>query len=1066
MIALFFLNRRVLAGTISLLLLLLGAVSLYQLPVEQCPQITPPTIRVTTVYPGASAQVVADTVAAPIEQQISGVEGMLYMSSTSAADGTYALTVTFDIDTDLDKAQALIQNRLTIAEAQLPEEVQRQGLVVTKQTAGVMMVVSLTSDDPSHDELFLANYATLRVRDELARIPGVGEVQVYGAGAYSMRVWLDPDKLHAYSLTTKDVVNALGQQNMQAAAGQIGQPPAPDGSPFQLSVTAPGRLTDPAEFERVIVKTGPGSEPVFLKDIASVELGGLSYDTFTRHEERDAAAVLVYQLPGSNALDVARGVREVMNRLAEKFPSGVRHGYPYDSTPFVDAAIHEVYRTLIEAGVLVLVVILLFLGSWRATLVPATTVPVTIVGAFAFMYLLGFSINLLTLFGLVLAIGIVVDDAIVIVEAVTRHIEKGLSPREATLRAMKEVTGPILGITLVLMAVFIPASFLQGTTGRMYQQFALTIAATALLSALNAITLKPVQSATWLRAAKPHKNLFSRAFSNTFLGIQSAYVSTVRQLVRVPLLVLALTVPLILFTAWSFSKLPSGFLPADDQGYGIVVVQLPNGASLERTRVATDEVSKVLAKTPGVETWMTLGGYSLLDGANAPNTATLFVMFTPFEARKGRADLSQHAILGSLNNDFRLIRDANAFAIAPPAMIGLGVAGGFELQVEDREGVGLDEVQSQTSRLLDSLQGASEIGSLSANFRAGVPQLEADINREKVHRLDLTMDDVFGTLQTALGSVYVNDFNKFGRTFQVRVQASAASRDEPEDMLRLSVRNRQGEMVPLGSVLSVRESFGPQFVKRYNTYPAISVFGSAPPGKSSGPAMAAIEHAAGRTLPATIGLEWTGLAFEEKRVGGQYLVVFAFTVTMVFIVLAPLYESRVLPFAILLTTPLGLLGVASAALFAGIEFNVYVQIGAVLIVALASKNAILIVEFAREMRLDGKSITEAAIEAAKERLRPVLMTSIAFIAGVVPLVLAEGAGAASRRSLGIAVFGGMITSTVLAVYFVPVAYVIAQRIDEMFHGTKWKTIATSEFAGLESPDRSTISAESANGIKI
>lgn len=1062
MIAQFFLNRKVLAGTISLLLLLLGAVSLHQLPVEQYPQITPPTIRVTTVYPGASAQVVADTVAAPIEQQINGVERMLYMSSTSAADGTYALTVTFDIGTDLDKAQTLIQNRLTIAEAQLPDEVRRQGLVVTKQTAGVMMVVSLTSDDPSHDELFLANYATLRVRDELARIPGVGEVQVYGAGAYSMRVWLDPDKLHAYSLTTKDVVKALGQQNMQAAAGQIGQPPTAGGSRFQLSVTALGRLTDPAEFERVIVKTGAGSEPVFLGDIATVELGGLSYDTFTRHEERDAAAILIYQLPGSNALDVAGGVREAMNRLAEKFPDGVQHGYPYDSTPFVDAAIHEVYRTLLEAGVLVLVVIHLFLGSWRATLVPATTVPVTIVGAFAFMHLLGFSINLLTLFGLVLAIGIVVDDAIVIVEAVTRHIERGLSPREATLQAMKEVTGPILGITLVLMAVFIPASFLEGTTGRMYQQFALTIAATALLSALNALTLKPVQSATWLRPSKPRKNLLIRAFSRMFLVFQSAYVWTVRQLVRVPLLVLTLSVPLILLTAWSFSKLPSGFLPADDQGYGIVVVQLPDAASLNRTRAATDEVSKVLAKTPGVETWMTLGGYSLLDGANAPNTATLFVMFAPFEARKGRADLTQQAILGSLNNDFRLIHDANAFAIAPPAIIGLGVAGGFELQVEDREGVGLDDVQKQTSRLLETLHGAPEIGSLSANFRAGVPQLEADINREKVHRLDLTMDDVFGTLQTALGSVYVNDFNKFGRTFQVRVQASAVSRDQPEDMLRLSVRNRQGDMVPLGSVLSIRESIGPQFVKRYNTYPAISVFGSAPPGKSSGPAMTAIEHAAGKTLPTSIGLEWTGLAFEEQRVGGQYIVVFAFAVTMVFIVLAPLYESRVLPFAILLTTPLGLLGVASAALFAGIEFNVYVQIGAVLIVALASKNAILIVEFARELRLDGKSIEDAAIEAAKERLRPVLMTSIAFIAGVVPLVLAEGAGAASRRSLGTAVLGGMITSTVLAVYFVPVAYVIAQKIDDMLHGFNLETKPAGEGKELDSPKPSAVTLETAN----
>ncbi len=683
-----------------------------------------------------------------------------------------------------------------------------------------------------------------------------------------------------------------------------------------------------------------------------------------------------------------------------------------------------------------LVVILVFLGSWRATLVPATTVPVTIVGAFAFMHMLGFSVNLLTLFGLVLAIGIVVDDAIVIVEAVTRHIERGLSPREATLRAMKEVTGPILGITLVLMAVFIPASFLQGTTGRMYQQFALTIAATALLSALNAITLKPVQSATWLRASKPRRNFFNRAFNKAFQLVQTIYASTIRRLVKMPLLVLSLSVPLMLLTAWTFSRLPSGFLPADDQGYGIVVVQLPDAASLDRTRNATDEVTKVLAKTRGVETWMTLGGFSLLDGANAPNSATFFVMFEPFDERKGRAELTQQAILGSLNNDFLAIRDANAFAIAPPAIIGLGVAGGFELQVEDREGVGYEESQKHTNRLLEILQGAPEIGSLSASLRSGVPQLEADINREKVHRLGLTMEDVFGTLQTALGSVYVNDFNKFGRTFQVRVQADAAYRDQPNDILRLSVRNRQGSMVPLGSVLTVRESFGPQFVKRYNTYPTISVFGSAPPGKSSGPAIAAIEQAAGKTLPPTMGLEWTGLAFEEQRVGGQYIVVIAFALVMVYLVLAPLYESWVLPFAVLLTTPLGLLGVASAALYAGVEFNVYVQIGAVLIVAIASKNAILIVEFARDLRLEGKSIADAAIEAASERLRPVLMTSIAFIAGVVPLVLAEGAGAASRSSLGIAVFGGMITSTVLAVFFVPVAYVVAQRIDEMFSRTK------------------------------
>ncbi len=1032
MIAQYFLNHKVLAGTISLLLLLLGVISIHRLPVEQYPQITPPSIRVTAVYPGASAQVVADTVAAPIEQQVNGIERMIYMSSTSAGDGTYSLNLTFDIGTDLDKAQTRIQNRLTIAEAQLPEEVRRQGLVVSKQSSGVMMVVSLTSDDPEDGELFLANYATLHIRDQLARVPGVGEVQVYGAGSYSMRVWLDPDKLHAYSLTTQDVIRALSVQNAHAASGQIGQPPTAGDYPYQFSVTAIGRLADPSEFKRVVVKTGTDSRTVFLEDVAEVELGGMSYDTFTKHEGRDAAAILVYQLPGSNALDVARGIRETMNQLAEKFPTNIHHGYPYDSTPFVDAAVHEVYRTLIEAGVLVLIVILVFLGNWRATLVPATTVPVTIIGAFTFMHLLGYSVNLLTLFGLVLAIGIVVDDAIVIVEAVSRHIDRGLSPRDATLRAMKEVTGPILAITLVLMAVFIPASFLQGTTGRMYQQFALTIAATALLSALNAITLKPVQAAAWLRPPRPRKNILISALNKTFQNVQTLYIRIVRRLVRMPILVLSLGVPTMLLTAWTFSRLPSGFLPQDDQGYGIVIVQLPDAASVDRTRIAAEEVAKVLSKTPGVETWMTLGGFSLLDGANAPNAATFFVMFTPFEERKDKSELSQQAILGSLNRDLLAVRDAHAFAIAPPAIIGLGVAGGFELQIEDREGVGPEESQKHASRLIEVLQGTPEIDSLSANFRSAVPQIEVDINREKVHRLGLTMEDVFGTLQAALGSVYVNDFNKFGRTFQVRVQAEASSRDRPDDILRLSVRNRQGAMVPLGSVLRIRESFGPQFVKRYNTFPTISVFGSAPKNKSSGPAISAIEKAASETLPPEMGLEWTGLAFEEQRVGSQYTVVFAFAVIMVFLVLAPLYESWFLPLAVLTTAPLGLLGVAGAALYAGIDFNVYVQVGAVLIVALASKNAILIVEFARDLRLEGKSIIDAAVEAARDRLRPVLMTSIAFIAGVVPLVFAEGAGAISRRSLGVAVFGGMMISTLLAVIFVPVAYVVAQRIDEVF----------------------------------
>ncbi|CAN5897862.1 multidrug efflux RND transporter permease subunit [soil metagenome] len=1036
MIAEFFIDRRVLAGTISWMLLLLGGVSLLRLPVEQYPQITPPTVRVATVYPGASAQVVADTVASPIEQQVNGVERMLYMSSTSAADGAYGLTITFEIGTDLDKAQTLVQNRLNVAEAQLPEEVRRQGLVVSKQASGVMLVVSLTSDEPAHDGLFLANYAQLRLRDELARVPGVGEVQVYGAGTYSMRVWPDPDKLWAYSLTAQDVVRAIAEQNVHVAAGQVGQPPTPTGRPFQLSVTASGRLSDPAEFRRIVVKSGAAGQPVFLGDVARVELGGVNYDSFTQHQGREAAALLVYQLPGSNALEAARGVKAAMARFSERFPPGLAYGYPYDTTPFVDAAIHEVYKTLIEAGVLVLLVILLFLQDWRATLVPATTVPITIVGTFALMGLLGYSVNLLTLFGLVLAIGIVVDDAIVIVENVAHHIERGLPPREATVEAMREVTGPVIGMTLVLMAVFLPAAFLRGTTGQMYQQFALTIAATAALSAINALTLKPVQCAAWLRPSASRKNRFARAFDRCYGLVERTYVAVVRRIIRRPAAMLGLFVPMIALTGWGYGRLPSSFLPADDQGYAIVIVQLPDSASIGRTRAATDAVSAVLGRTPGVRTWMMLGGFSLLDNANASNAATCFVMFDPFDERTGNPAVTQEAIIGALNQGFADVRDAVAFAVAPPAIIGLGVAGGFEMQIEDREGVGLDELQRRTQEIVDAAQASGAVAQLTTSFRSGVPQLRADIDREKVRRLGLTLEDVFATLQAAFGSVYVNDFNKFGRTYQVRVQADGRFREHAASALRLQVRNRDGRMVPLGAVLRLRDSIGPQFVKRYNTHPSAAILGTPTPGTGSGAALAAMERVAEDKLPSSMGYEWTGISFEEKRVGGEAATVFALAVVMVYMVLAPLYESWILPLAVLLAAPLGLVGVVGAVMTAGIENNVYVQIGSVLIVALACKNAILIVEFARELRRAGVPIHEAALHAARQRLRPILMTSLAFIAGVLPLVFAEGAGAASRRSLGTAVFGGMISSTVLVIFFVPAAYVVAQRIDERRRGSR------------------------------
>ena len=1041
MIAKFFLDRPVLGGTISWLLLLLGVVSLWRLPVEQYPPIAPPTVRIATVYPGASAQVVADTVAAPIEQQINGVERMLYMSSTSAADGTYGLVVTFEIGTDLDKAQTLVQNRLSVAEAQLPEEVRRQGLVVSKQSAGILMVVSLTSDDSEHDGLFLTNYATLRCRDELARTPGVGEVQVFGAGTYSMRVWLDPDKLRAYSLTPQDVARALAEQNVQVAAGQVGQPPSPGDRPFQLTVTATGRLSEAEQFRSVVVKTGTAGQLVYLRDVARVELGGVNYDSFTEQAGREAGALLIFQLPGSNALETARGIKEAMNRLSLKFPVGMKHDYPYDSTIFVEEAVYEVYRTLIEAGVLVLIVILVFLHDWRATLVPATTVPVTVVGAFAAMWLLGYSINLLSLFGLVLAIGIVVDDAIVIVENVAHHIEAGLPPREATIKAMNEVTGPVIGITLVLMAVFVPAALLSGTTGQMYRQFALTIAATAALSALNALTIKPVQCVAWLRPRPEKKNIFARAFDWCYSWIEAGFAAIVSLLVRRPTGVLLLTVALTGLAGWGYTRIPSSFLPADDQGYAIIVVQLPDSASLKRTRAATDAVSNILSKTHGVKSWMMLGGFSLLDNAAASNSAACFVLFESFEERKGKPELSQDAIIGSLNMQFASMREAMTFAIPPPAIIGLGVAGGFEIQIEDREGVGLETLEQRTQEILAAAGTNPAIGPINTTFRAGVPQLRAEIDREKVRRLGLTLGDVFATLQSTYGSAYINDFNKFGRTYQVRLQAEGSYRDREMDMMRLQVRNRDGKMVPLGAVMQLRESVGPQFVKRYNTYPAAALLGTIPPGVSSGTSMAAMEKIASERLPATMGYDWTGLAFEEKRVGQETIIVFALAVIMVYMVLSPLYESRILPLAVLMVVPLGLLGVVGGVLYAGIDNNVYVQIGAVLIIALASKNAILIVEFARELRHAGLSIPDAALQAARQRLRPILMTSLAFIAGVIPLVLAQGAGAASRRSLGVAVLGGMIASTVLAVFIVPVFFVVAQAADEWWRGTPAPTPA-------------------------
>jgi hydrophobic/amphiphilic exporter-1 (mainly G- bacteria), HAE1 family len=1027
----FFIERPIFANVIAIVTVLIGAVALYGLPIEQYPEITPPTVQVRAVYPGANAEVVSKTVAQPIEEQVNGVENMLYMSSVSSGDGSYSLTVTFDIGTNLDTAQVLLQNRVSVAEPLLPEEVKRQGVTVKKQSSNILLVVSLSSPDGTYDNLFLSNYATLRVRDALARVKGVGEVTVFGASNYSMRVWLDPERLKVRGLTTQDVVASIQEQNVQVAAGTVGQPPSPEGVDFQYTVTVLGRLSDVEQFENIIVKTGNATQVTRLKDIARIELGAQTYDQFNLKQGQPTANIGIYQLPGANALDVARQVIDTIDTLSKKFPKGIKVDYPLNTTKFVDASIHEVYKTLLEAGILVLIVILVFLQDWRAVLIPATTVPVTIIGAFAALYALGFSANMLTLFGLVLAIGIVVDDAIVIVENAAHHIEKGEPPKQATIRAMDEVLGPIIGITLVLMAVFLPSAFLGGITGQLYRQFALTIAATALISAINAVTLKPAQCALWLRPPSGKKNFFYRGFNRVYQFFENIYVAFVRRFVRHRFLMMLAFIALVIGTGWAYTRVPTGFFPTEDQGYILMAVQLPDAASQGRQREVMKKIDDILKETDGVEDFFTIGGLNLLDGSSASNAGTVFVTFEPWDVRleKGR---TQEVLLGEIGMKLAGIKEAVAFAFPPPAIRGLGFRAGFQMQIEDRADVGLAELQSVTQSVLDVARTQTSLvgQTLNSTFRPGVPQLFVDVDRDKVKALDIPLAAVFNTLQAYLGSAYVNDFNKFGRTYQVRVQAEPRFRADPQDIERLEVRNRTGSMIPLGSVAKITKSFGPQIINRYNLYPSASITGEPAQGVSSGEALRVMEQIADDNMPETMGYEWTNISFQEKKVGNEQYLIFALAVLLVYLVLAAQYESWLTPVAVLLVVPTGILGAIAAVWIRGMDNNLYTQIGIVLIIALASKNAILIVEFARELRHRGRSILEAAVEASQMRFRPILMTSFAFILGIVPLVIATGAGSGGQRALGTAVFGGMIASTFLAVIFVPVFFVIIQTIEE------------------------------------
>jgi HAE1 family hydrophobic/amphiphilic exporter-1 len=933
-------------------------------------------------------------------------------------------------------AAVLVQNRVAIAEPSLPEEVKRNGISTKKQSTNILLIASLFSPDGRFDTLYLSNYATLRIKDELARLDGVGDVTIFGARDYSMRIWLDPDKLRARNLTTADVIGALQEQNVQVAAGQIGQSPAPPGQSFQLTVNALGRLKDAGQFANIIVKAGDEGRLIRLRDIARVELGARDYSSSTLLNGKPCIAIGIYQLPGANALEVAERVEAKMAELSKAFPDGLQYKIPFNTTMFVDTAIDEVVMTLLIAVLLVFLTIYVFLQDWRATVIPALTIPVSLIGTFAVMAGMGVSINMLSLFGIVLAIGVVVDDAIVVVENTARNIDElGLAPREATVRAMQEVTGPVIATTLVLLAVFIPTAFLGGITGQLYRQFALTVAVATVFSSINALTLSPALCALLLRPTKTVHRGFFRLFNWTFERTSNLYARLLGGLVRRAVLTLVLFVALAGMAFYGFVRLPTGFVPAEDQGYCFVSIQLPDAASIERTRSVVERINERLAGMEGIGDWVSIIGFSLIDGAASSNMATLWVVFDPWEKRMS-ADLSQDALVGRMAGEFSGIQEASIFPFVPPAIRGLGFAGGFLMELQDRNGVGLTTLQNVAADMIQDANAQSKLQGVYTTFRANVPQLFADVDRNQAKTLNVPLSNVFNTLQAFLGSVYVNDFNKFGRTYQVKVQADGAFRSDVEDIRRLEVRDTAGRMIPLGTLVSVKETVGPQLIRRYNMYPSAAINGRAAPGHSSGEALAVMESLAAGKLPASMGFEWTGMSYQERTTADQGVFIFALAVVFVYLVLCAQYESWSSPLAIILSVPLALLGTVTAVMMRGMEVNVYTQIGIVLLIALSSKTSILIVEFAKAKRDAGEGIEDAALEAARLRFRPILMTALTFVLGVAPLVVATGAGAASRRALGTAVFGGMLSATLLLVLFVPVFYVVIQRGSEKLRA-KW-----------------------------
>jgi len=1034
----FFIQRPIFAAMLSLVILIAGGISLFQLPISEYPEVVPPTVVVTANYPGANPKVIAQTVATPLEQEINGTENMLYMFSQATSDGRMTLTVTFALGTDLDRAQVQVQNRVNSALPRLPEEVQRLGVVAEKSSPDLTMVVHLFSPENTHDSAYLSNYADLNIKDEIARLPGVGDVRLFGGGKYSMRVWLNPDALAARQLTATDVVNALRSQNQQVAAGSLGAQPISNDSQFQILLNVKGRLSNVEEFENVIIQVGDEGQLTRLSDVARVDLGQDSYSLRSELDNKPALAIPVFQRPGSNAIELSDQVRATMDRLSLDFPSGVEYDIVYDPTVFVRGSIDAVIDTLLEAIVLVVIVVIVFLQTWRASIIPLIAVPVSLIGTFAVMQWLGISINTLSLFGLVLAIGIVVDDAIVVVENVERNIEKGLSPLEATRVAMSEVTGPIIAIALVLCAVFIPTAFISGLSGQFYKQFALTITISTVISAFNSLTLSPALSALLLKSHDSKPDLFTRLlnklfgrwlfkpFNRIFDRGAKGYERIIKKLIRMSTIVLVAYIVLVGGTVKLFDTVPGGFIPQQDKQYLVAIAQLPDAASLDRTQDVLSQMQDIALQVPGIAHTVAFPGLSVNGFTNSPNSGIIFTTLESFEERQ---DPSQSAmsIAAKLNQQFSTIDEGFVAVFPPPPIQGLGTTGGFKLQIEDRANKGFEALFNSLQAVMAKAQQDPALMGLYSSFRIQVPQMDIDIDREQALIQGVPLDQVFDALQIYLGSVYVNDFNLFGRTYQVNAQADADYRLDPDQILNLKVRNRAGQMVALGSVLTVSPSTGPDRVMHYNGYPSAELNGSPAPGYSSDQAQIAIEKVLAETLPSGIEYEWTEVTYQQVLAGNTMVYVFPLVVLLVFMVLAAQYESLRLPMAIILIVPMTIFSALLGVWLVGSDNNIFTQIALIVLVALASKNAILMVEFAKDQHDTGLSHFEAILGACRMRLRPILMTSIAFTAGVVPLVLATGAGAEMRHAMGNAVFSGMIGVTVFGLLFTPVFYMLVSK---------------------------------------